>query len=237
MIASACVFNNVIDRDIDAKMLRTKRRALAAGTISPKAAAVYASLLGVSGFLVLATFTNLLVVSLGLLAMFSYIVLYGIAKRRSVHGTLVGSLAGAMPPVAGYLAASNKIDLATVILFLILVCWQMPHFYAISIYRLKDYKAAGLPVLPAKAGIRPTKLQILCYIVVFIVTASMLSIFDYTGLSYLAVIVGLGLYWFWLGTKGFKTTNNINWARGMFFFSLIVILALGVMISLGTILP
>jgi protoheme IX farnesyltransferase len=237
IIASACVFNNYIDRGIDTKMARTKKRALVSGLISTKSALVYATVLGLLGFLILAVYTNILTVYLGLLAMFTYIVLYGISKRTTVHGTVVGSIAGALPPVAGYTAVANRLDSAALILFLILVFWQMPHFYAIAIYRLKDYRAAGIPVLPAEKGNHITKIQMLIYILAFSLATVALTLLGYTGIIFLIVMLTLGLLWFIKGWLGFNATDDSQWARGMFLFSLIVICGLSVMLAIGPILP
>ncbi len=237
IIASACVFNNYIDREIDSKMVRTKNRALAAGNISPQSAMIYSGFLGLAGFLILALYTNWLTVGLGLLAYLIYIVVYGIAKRRSVYGTLVGSVAGALPPVAGYTAVTNQLNLGAGLIFLILVTWQMPHFYAIAIYRYKDYKAARLPVWPVKKGISATKRQILIYIVLFLAATSMLTLFGYTGVAYLLIMVPISLIWLWLALIGYRNVDDALWAKQCFKFSLIVILSLSVMMSFGGLLP
>ena len=237
VIATACVSNNYIDRGIDKKMARTKKRALVQGTVPAHSAIMFAALLGVVGFLVLILFTNMLVVGVGLVAFIDYVVLYGIAKRRSVHGTIVGSISGAAPVVAGYVAVTNRLDLGALIVFLILVLWQMPHFYAIALYRLKDYAAAGIPVLPREKGSKVTKLEILLYIAAFTVACALLTVFGYAGWTYLAVVIALGLLWLWLGLQGFKTTSNEQWARKVFLFSLIVILLLSLMLAVGPLLP
>ena len=238
IIASGCVFNNYIDRGIDKKMARTRKRALVSGLIPARNALIYGTVLGCSGVLILSLWTNLLVVCIGLTAWFFYVVLYGIAKRRSVHGTLVGTIPGAAAPIAGYVAVSNRLDTAVLILFMIMVFWQMPHFYAIAMYRFKDYRAAGLPVLPVKKGMKNTKIQILSYIFAFIVAIILLGIFGYAGWVYLAVMVSLAVYWFWLGIKGFsKLTDDTLWARQMFLFSLIIITAMSAMLTINAWLP
>jgi heme o synthase len=237
VIGSACVFNNYIDREIDAKMARTKKRALVAGLISVPAAMVYATVLGLLGIGLLAIYTNLLTVFMGLAGLVVYVILYGITKRRTVHGTVVGSVAGAMPMVAGYTAVTNRFDSAALILFLIMVAWQMPHFYAIAIYRFKDYKAAGLPVLPVKKNIHAAKVQILLYIVAFIIATSLLTVYGYTGYVYLVIMGVIGFAWLYRGVQRFKTKDNTLWARKMFLFSLIVILSLSVSLSVGPLLP
>jgi protoheme IX farnesyltransferase len=237
IIASGCVFNNYMDRSIDKKMARTKKRALVQGIISGRNAIAYAIVLGVLGLSVLAVLVNVLTAVIGLLGLFFYVIVYGYWKRRSTLGTVVGSISGAVPPVAGYTAVTSQLDAAALILFLILVCWQMPHFYSIAIYRRKDYATAGLPVLPVKKGMHLTKIYILLYIAGFTAVASLLTVFGFTGYVYLTMAIALGLAWFWKGLAGFKVTDDVHWARGMFFFSLLVITVLSATISAEALLP
>src|SRR5690348_2228318 len=149
VMASGCVFNNYIDRDIDAAMGRTKDRALVVGRISKRAAFVYGTMLGAAGFGLLVFFTNMLTVAVAGTGFFFYVFMYSLwSKRRTVHSTIIGSVAGATPPIVGYAATSGRLDLAAALLFLTLVLWQMPHFYAIGIRRFGEYAAAGIPILP-----------------------------------------------------------------------------------------
>ncbi len=238
VIASACVFNNYIDRDIDKFMSRTRSRALVKQSLPVRTALIYASWLGVAGFFTLGVFTNRLVVLAGLVGYVDYILFYSWFKRRSVHGTLVGSISGATPPVAGYLAVTNHLDAAALILFLTMVCWQMAHFYAIAIRRLGDYSAAKIPVLPVKKGIENAKLQIIFYVIGFTVAAVSLTFFGYTGVVYLIVVLFLGLSWLWRGFKGFRPkVDNTEWAKKMFLYSLVVTLALSLVLSISHWLP
>jgi len=237
VIGSACVVNNYIDRGIDAKMDRTKQRALVSGQISATNAIIYAAILGIAGFVILAAYTNLLTFVLGLIAYVVYIVLYGITKRSTIHGTVVGSIAGALPPVAGYTTAVNHLDRGTLLLFLILVFWQMPHFYAIAMYRFKDYKNAGLPVLPVKKGMKAAKVQILGYVAAFTITAALFTVLGYTHIIFLIVVGGLGVSWFYKGIQGFATKDDNIWARKMFLYSLIVNLGMSIMLAVGARLP
>lgn len=236
VIAAGCVFNNYIDRTIDKKMARTKQRALVLGIISRQQALTYATALAILGFVVLAVYTNWLTVAIGVAALFFYVVLYGIAKRRSVHGTIIGSVPGAASIVAGYTAVTGRLDGAALLLFLILVCWQMPHFYAIALYRFDDYAAAGLPVLPVKKGSIAAKKQILFYITVFTVAAASLSLFEYTGPAYLAVVLLLGLAWLSLGLKNYTVKDDKSWGHAMFLFSLLVIIVFCIALSLDSLL-
>lgn len=237
VIGSGCVFNNYLDRGVDAKMSRTKKRGLVTGQIPPVNALIYGTLLGAAGFLILGLYTNALAVVTGLVGIIFYVIVYGIAKRRTHWATVIGSVPGATPPVAGYVAVSGVFDEAALLLFLILVIWQMPHFYAIAIFRLQDYKAAGLPVLAAVRGADVTKLRILAYVVAFILVAPLLTIFDYTGYSYAVVVMALGLAWFWKGLQEFRATDNVAWARKMFGFSLMVLLGFCLITSLSPWLP
>ncbi len=231
IIASGCVFNNYIDRDLDEKMSRTKNRALVRGIVTPKRALFYATLLMVVGSFFLALFTNFLSLSIALFGLIVYVVLYTTMKYLSVHGTLVGSIAGAIPPVVGYTAVTNQLDLCALILFAILVFWQMPHFFAISIYRFSDFKAASLPVLPVKKSIYSTKIQMVLYTIFFIISCSLLTIFGFTGITTLVVLSGFGLYWLFLCLQGFACKSDVFWAKKVFRFSLIIVLTLCVLLA------
>ncbi len=236
IIAASCVINNYTDRDIDKRMERTKKRALAVGTISTRNALVFAIVLGVIGSLLLGVFINILSLLLALFCMFAYLVLYGIGKRKTVHGTLIGSISGAMPPVVGYVAVTNRIDTAALLLFAVLVTWQMPHFYAIAIFRAKDYKAADIPVLPVVKGVKTTKIQIIAYVIAFLISSSLLNVYGYTGYVYLAGTLIVGAIWLVRGLRGLRASDDIIWARQMFGFSLIVLLTWSALVSISPLL-
>lgn len=234
VIASACVFNNYIDRDIDRKMGRTKHRPLAQGVISGQRAIYFAIFLGVVGFSILVVYTNLLAVSLAAIGFIIYVGFYTFWKRHSSYATIVGSISGAIPPVVGYCAVTEKFDMGAAILFMILVLWQMPHFYSIAMYRLTDYSSASIPILPKERGNYVTKIHILLYIIAFIGATIMLMAFGYTGYAYLITALVLGFAWLWLSIKGFKSHNDKLWARDMFRLSLVIITLLCLMISFDT---
>lgn len=237
VIASACVLNNYIDRDIDKKMARTKSRGLVTGLVTSRQATTFAAFLGIFGITILLAHTNTLASFIAFTGFFVYVVLYGFWKRRSSLGTIVGSVSGAIPPVVGYTAVTNHVDSGALILFATLVLWQMPHFYAIAIYRLADYKAADIPVLPVVKGMDATRVSMLLYIAVFLLVVPLLSIFGYTGAFYLVVSIMLAASWFTLGLAGFSTENPKQWGRKMFLFSLVVITSLCIIISINSLLP
>jgi protoheme IX farnesyltransferase len=232
VIASGCVFNNYMDRDIDGAMERTKNRALVKGLISPASALIFAGLLLFFGVIILYFHTNNSALFAALLGFFVYVFLYTPLKRKTQFATLIGAVAGATPPVVGYTAALNRFDAGAVILFLILVFWQMPHFYAIAIYRIKDYRTTRIPVLPAIKSVWAAKIQMLLYVIGFIIAASMLTVFGYSGYLYLTVLILLGLSWLWVAIQGFKAANDQRWARKMFLFSLITLTSLCVIIPI-----
>jgi len=238
VIASACVLNNYLDQDIDRIMARTKSRPSVTGAVKGSYMRIYATILGVVGIAVLSLWTNWLVVAIGIVGFVTYVWLYGaLSKRRSIHGTLVGSISGAMPIVAGYAAVSGEIDAGLVIVFLILFFWQFPEFFSIAIYRRKEYAAANIPVMPVVEGVCSTIIQIFIYTILYVMSTLALTIFGYTGYIYLIVMTLIGGYWIWLGYLGFHAQDADVWARRMFKFSMITILVLCLMLSVGPILP
>jgi protoheme IX farnesyltransferase len=230
VIGSACVFNNYLDRELDAKMARTSTRALVTGIISNRSALIYGTVLGAIGLSLLVVYVNLLTAYIALFGFFMYVVVYGFVKRKSYLGALVGSIPGAVPIVVGYTAVTGQLDAAALILFLILVTWQMPHFYAIALYRLDEYKAAGIPVLPAIKGEKTTRRHIIGYIVSYIIAVSALWEFGYAGYTYLILVLLFAAVWLFYALNG-------SAPRKIFFFSLIVLLFFCVSISISSFLP
>jgi protoheme IX farnesyltransferase len=232
VVASGCVFNNFIDRDIDRIMERTKNRVLVKGLIPPKTSLVYATILGIAGFALLYIGANPLAMWLAVMGFVVYVGVYSLyMKRNSVYGTLIGSLSGAAPPVIGYCAVSGQFDTGALILLLIFSLWQMPHSYAIAIFRFKDYQAAGIPVLPVVKGISVAKHHIIVYILAFMIATLMLTLSGYAGYKYLVVAAAVSIWWLGMALKGYKTQNDVVWARKLFGFSIITIMSLSFMMS------
>lgn len=237
IIASACVVNNVLDRDIDKRMKRTSKREVASGSISVPHALVFATILGLIGFGIILLWTNLLTFILGVIAYVWYVAIYGLAKRTTPFSTLVGGVPGALPPVAGYTALTGTFDAGAIILFLILFFWQMPHFYAISMFRRSDYASAGLPVWSVKYGMKSTKLQILIFTILYAIAAALLTVYGYTGITYVILAVALAVWWMVKGITSYKKLEDEKWARKMFGISLVVLLSECLLIALGGYLP
>ncbi len=232
VIASACVLNNCLDKDLDRLMVRTRDRVLAKGLITPKTAVIYAFVLCVGGIVLLHATTNVLCLSLVLTGFAIYVVVYSLyLKRHSVYAPVIGSLAGAMPPLAGYCAVNNHFDMGAVILLSIFSIWQIPHFYSIAMFRLDDYAAAAIPVFPVKHGVAATKKQIVVCILAFIVAAAMLTFDGYTGYRYLAVALATGMVWLLVAWRAYRASDDQRWARALFACSIVTIFILSVMMS------
>ena len=234
IIACGCVINNYIDRDIDGLMKRTQKRVLVKGLISPRAIFIYAFCLGALGTGGLLFCTNILATLLALSGLFVYVVIYTmVLKRNSVLSTVVGSISGAIPPLVGYCAVTNHIDAGAIVLFIMLCLWQVPHSYAIAIFRFEDYVAAKIPVLPVKKNILVAKFHMLLFVFLFVVASVSLYYFGYVGRSYLAIALMLGLLWLFLSAKGFVVANTTRWARQMFFLSILIITILSIAMAIN----
>jgi protoheme IX farnesyltransferase len=237
VIASACVFNNYLDRDIDAKMERTKERVLVSGAISDTSALIFAGTLGIIGIGLLLFFVNTLTALVALVGFLVYVFAYTFSKRKTEWATETGSIAGATPIVVGYTAVVDKFDGAALILFLILVFWQMPHFYGIAVRRLEEYRAAGIPVLPITRGVKETKRRALAYIFAFALAVFALTYFHYAGFVFLVVMEIAALVWFWRCLEEFGASDETTWGFRAFVVSLVVLVVFCVTLSVALLLP
>ncbi len=229
VVASGCVINNCIDRDIDSRMQRTCNRVTVTGEISLRAALWHGVVLGVLGFATLAL-TNGVEVLFAALGYLVYVGFYSLwLKRGSVYGTLVGSLSGAVPPVVGYCAVSGQFDAGAAILLLMFSLWQMPHSYAIAIFRYRDYEAANIPVLPVVRGVSRAKMHIVLYILAFGLATVLLTVLGYAGYGFLAVACATSLWWLGMALRGWVLGVDDNgWARQVFLFSIVTITSLSI---------
>jgi protoheme IX farnesyltransferase len=231
IIASACTFNNCFDAEADLKMKRTQNRPLAKKTISQRNACIFGVVLLLIGVLVLLSYTNFFALAMALLGFALYVGVYSLVKYHTSYATAIGSIAGALPPIVGYVAVNPRFDTAMLLLFAIIALWQMPHFYAIAIYRLEDYRAANIPVLPLVKGIYVTKIHMLVSIVFFLLGALALTLFGYTGYVYGVSTALLGAFWLWLSLRGFSTSDSVPWAKSMFFLSLVIVMVFSLMVA------
>lgn len=225
IIASACVANNYMDRGIDAKMKRTKHRPSVTGKVSLRAACAFASILAILGVYVLLTFTNLIVVVIGVIAYLLYVVAYGYAKRTTIHSTLIGAIPGALPAMAGYVAITGELSIGAWLVFLLVFVWQMPHFYAISLFRKHEYQSAKLPVLGAVRPFETVRRVMLAYIMAYILVIGALIYFNIVGAPSGLLLLSGAAYW----TIVFAVTSRkdeAKWARSVFGASLVLTLVL-----------
>ncbi|KHK03388.1 heme o synthase [Desulfovibrio sp. TomC] len=232
VVASGCVCNNYIDRDIDALMARTATRPLARQSISTVGSLLYALILGVIGLAILGLGTNLLTLAIVVAGFAVYVGVYSLVmKRTSAYSTVVGSLAGAAPPLAAYCAVTGRLDLGGLIVLAIFSLWQIPHSYAITIYRFKDYAAASLPVMPVRHGVAATKKDMVVHIIAFTLAAQLLTVCGYAGYAYSGVVAMLSLYWLTVAWTGPKLQTELLWARKLYILSILTIVVVSVMMS------
>lgn len=219
VIAAAGSFNNIYDQDIDAIMARTKVRPTVTGAISIKKVLIVAILLLVVG-LILLYLASPLASFLGFLGVFFYVVPYTMwTKRYTIWNTEVGSISGAMPPLIGWAAVAPDIwHPACWALFLIMVIWQMPHFYAIAIRKKDDYAAAKIPMLPVVKDRKRTYIQTNFYLIL-LVLSSFLFLPLSLGLTLVSLV--LGLFWLGLSLFGTRKMDMKDWSNKMFIFSLV----------------
>ncbi|MFV0447006.1 MAG: heme o synthase [Vibrio sp.] len=232
VIASGCVVNNIFDRDIDLKMDRTRGRLLAQGDINIDHAFVFAIVLLLAGTALLYSMANPLSAVVVLLGYVFYVFFYTMwYKRNSVYGTLVGSVSGAVPPLVGYLAVTNYISLEAVLLFALFCLWQMPHSYAIAMFRMQDYKNAGIPVLPVVSGIEKARKHMIAYVVAFNLVALALFLLGNGGYEYLVVAAGVCFMWTQVTFKKVTEENYVEWSKAVFKVSLLVVMSISTVLG------
>ncbi|TCT26911.1 protoheme IX farnesyltransferase [Melghiribacillus thermohalophilus] len=217
VIAGGCVINNYVDRDIDHVMSRTKKRPTVTGTISLPAILFMGIAFTVSG-LALLFFTTPLAAAIALFGWFTYVVLYTMwSKRRYTLNTIIGSFSGAVPPLIGWTAIDPTWHPVALVLFLIMFFWQPPHFLALAMMKMKEYREAGIPMLPVVYGFPITKRQMAVYIAVLLPLPFYLGSL---GTIFLIIATSLNTAWLVLAIAGFFVQDNLKWARWMFVFSL-----------------
>ncbi|OPH60474.1 protoheme IX farnesyltransferase [Paenibacillus ferrarius] len=239
VMAGGTVLNNYLDREMDAKMERTKDRALPSGRLSATFVLWYGIILGIIGLAVLYFgAASPLAALIGLLGLFLYVWLYTAwFKRTSVWSTFVGAFSGATPPVIGYCAVTGTVDTGAILLFAFLFLWQPPHFWALGIRRMEEYRAAGFPLLPVVKGSYVTKISMVRYVVLLVPVTVMLTAYGYLGYIFLIGSTALGLIWMLMCVKGFKETGEaeVPWAKRTFLFSIMYLTLLSILMVIDTV--
>jgi protoheme IX farnesyltransferase len=220
LVGSANTLNMYLEREVDAKMKRTRRRPLPAGRLRPEIALGF----GVAQALVavpLLTFgANALTGLLGAIALILYVLVYTPMKQRSIHALLVGAIPGAMPPLLGWTAQTGALSLGAVALFGVIFFWQIPHFLAIAMFQRDDYRAAGLKVLPVERGEPAARRTIVVYLVLQVLVTLALVPLGLGGALYLAGAALLGALMLGVGVYGLARQGGHGWARGLFLVSI-----------------
>ena len=223
VIASACVVNNLTDTALDVHMERTRKRPSVTGVISRTDASIFAVVLGLLGFGALAL-TSWLVVMLGVVSYIWYTVFYAYAKRWSPLGTLVGTVPGALPIVAGYVAVSTAIDSTAVGLGFLLVAWQMVHFYAIAIFRKDEYARAGVPVITSRLSERDVRSRMIIWASLYVCITLALIVLKSIGMLPGLLLFVAASYWLFVTIMPMEAPKP--WARKVFGVSLMLSLCL-----------
>lgn len=224
-IASGATLNNFYDRELDLKMKRTKNRAIASGRIHPRNALAFGIALLVAGLVVLAVFANPLAAVWGLIGHIFYVLIYTPLKRVTTLNTVIGGISGAAPPVIGWVAVTNSMDFGAWLLFLVLFLWQPPHFLALAMLKVEDYRAGGIPMLPVVKGFYETKRQMFFWGAALLPASLLLFLHSEVGYLYLGVTLVLGLIYLVLLFQGFRVQDDLAWARKLFGYSLIYLTA------------
>ncbi|OZI54019.1 heme o synthase [Bordetella genomosp. 4] len=221
LAAAAFAINCLIEQEVDARMLRTARRATAQGTISSAQVITLSGLLGGAGMLVLYHLVNPLTMWLTFATFVGYAIIYTIIlKPRTPQNIVIGGLSGAMPPALGWAAVANSVPAEAWILVLIIFIWTPPHFWALALYRRHDYVKSGLPMLPVTHGQKYTQLQILLYSLVLLASTTLPYIIRMSGLFYLASALILGAMFVAYAWRLYREYSD-ELARRLFRFSIL----------------
>jgi protoheme IX farnesyltransferase len=196
---SAAALNHLVDAGIDAKMARTQSRPIAQGRVSSLQGAIFIGITGIAGLTILAVLVNPLTAWLNLASWVGYGIIYTVyLKRATPQNIVIGGIFGAAPPLFGWTAVTNSIDGGGLLLVLIIFAWTPPHFWALAIDRMEDYRKVDIPMLPVTHGEHYTKVHILLYTIIMIVTSIMPYLIGMSNLLYLVSALALGagfLYW------------------------------------------
>jgi protoheme IX farnesyltransferase len=181
--------------------------------------------------------TNWLVVAIGLIGFVDYVLLYDWAKRHTPFSTLIGCISGSASIIAGYAAYTHYLDLSAWLLFAILVLWQVPHFYALGLYRRQDYAAAGMPIIPVVRTARTTQWRALGYIVVLLLAVLALLSRPHASVVCVVLLAALCGWWLLVGIRSLQSLDAASWGKRLFLMSLVVNIGLSLAIGFGSIVP
>ena len=217
---SAAAINQIIDREADAEMARTDKRPIPQGEISVTNASIFAFVIGVLGVLILVYFVNSLTAILTIFALGGYAFIYTIfLKRATPQNIVIGGLAGAAPPLLGWVSVTNTIEPNALILVLIIFIWTPPHFWALAIYRKDDYAKQSIPMLPVTHGVAFTKLQIVLYTIILFLVSLFPYIVLMSGTIYLTSAIILSSLFLFYSIRLYLSDDD-KYAMQTFWYSI-----------------
>ncbi len=206
--SSAAAINHLLDRRIDAKMVRTRNRPLATGQLTEANVLVFALSLGLLAMAILIIWTNVLTALLTFLSLIGYAIVYTVwLKRATPQNIVIGGAAGAAPPVLGWTAVTGSLEPQALLLFLIIFIWTPPHFWALAIYRKEEYALVDIPMLPVTHGAAFTRLQILLYTILLVIVTTLPYLTGMCGLVYLAGVTVLNAGFMWYALRMMKSKD------------------------------
>ena len=222
IVAAANVLNMYLERDTDAFMARTMNRPLPAHRMEPALALKFGLALAVISVPLLTFAVGALPGLLASIALVSYVLLYTPMKRQTATALLVGALPGAIPPLIGWTAATERLDLPGVLLFAVMFLWQVPHFLAITLFRKAEYARAGLVVQPNQpGGDREARANIVRYTVALVAVSLLFVPIGVARSAYLAAALLLGAVFLGYALAGLRQEAGVRWARNLFLLSLV----------------
>ena len=235
--AAAAVINHVVDSEIDSKMARTRHRPVAKGRLSKTHALTFAASIGVTGFIMLTVWANTLTAILTLFALVGYAFIYtSFLKRATPQNIVIGGLAGAMPPLLGWVSETNQMAAAPWLLVMIIFTWTPPHFWALAIARKSDYERAKIPMLPVTHGIDFCKTCVVAYSVLLALVCVMPYLIGMSGGIYLAGACVLNSVFMYKAIK-LKFAANNDKAMDLFRFSIVHLMVLFVILFIDKWFP
>ncbi|SHE21499.1 Heme O synthase, protoheme IX farnesyltransferase COX10-CtaB [Bathymodiolus brooksi thiotrophic gill symbiont] len=233
--ASAAVFNHIVDEQIDIQMSRTDKRPLPQGKVSRNQALVWGVFLGIVGLGILQLFVNTITMILTFVSLIGYAVIYTMyLKRATPQNIVIGGAAGAAPPILGWTAISGTQGIEyALLLFLIVFIWTPPHFWALAIFRVEEYKKVDVPMLPVTHGLAYTRLQILLYTILLLLVTLLPYLSGMSGLIYLVSALILGFMFLAYAIKIYTNPddNRIAWQTFMFSVNYLMLLFVALLID------
>lgn len=221
LAGAAFAFNCLLERKIDAKMSRTRWRPAATGDLSPFQTILFSTAIGGLGMWILYAYVNSLTMWLTLATFVGYAVIYTLLlKPATPQNIVIGGASGAMPPVLGWAAVTGQVTPEALVLFLIIFVWTPPHFWALAMYKSKDYEQSGLPMLPITHGLDFTGLHIWLYSIVLFVTGLLPYVVQMSGVLYLVSAIILGAMFLYHAWNVYRHYTDAL-AKKLFRFSII----------------